>query len=130
MKKILVVMCVSMLAFWSCSSDSGTSLTLKNMAAGSIYLNFRGEVTTVPAGRTVILSELPKGTFAYVTTYAVPAGATSSTAVGELQGEIIINAGTQVLILYSSLLSENKYTIYATITTNDDLDKVDNPIFP
>jgi hypothetical protein len=130
MKKILVVMCISMLAFWSCSSDSGTSVTLKNMAAGSIYLNFRGEVTTVAAGRTVILSEIPKGTYAYVTTYAVPAGATSSTAVGELQGEIIINAGTQVLILYSSLFSENKYTIYATITSNDDLDKEDNPVFP
>ena len=130
MKNILVVMCVSMLTFCSCSSDEGTSLTLKNMAAGSIYLNFRGEVTTVAAGRTVVLSDLPKGTYAYVTTYAVPAGATSSTAVGELQGEIIINAGTQVLILYSSLFSENKYTIYATITTNDDLDKVDNPIFP
>jgi len=130
MKKILVFMCISMLAFWSCSSDGGTSLTLKNMAAGSIYMNFRGEVTTVSAGRTVVLSDLPKGTFAYVTTYAVPAGATSSSAVGELQGEITVNAGTQVLILYSSLFSENKYTIYATLTSNDDLDKKDNPIFP
>jgi hypothetical protein len=130
MKKILVVLCISMLAFWSCSSDSGTSLTLKNMAAGSIYLNFRGEITTVAAGRTVVLSDLPKGTYSYVTTYAVPAGATSSSAVGELDGEIIVNPGTEVLIFYSSTLSEEVYTIYASKTSNDDLDKEDNPIFP
>lgn len=130
MKKILVVMCISMLAFWSCSSDSGTSLTLKNMAAGSIYLNFRGEITTVAAGKTVILSDLPKGTYSYVTTYSVPASATSSTAVGELDGEIIVKPGTEVLIFYSSTLSAEVYTIYASKTSNDDLDATDNPVFP
>jgi hypothetical protein len=130
MKKILVVMCISMIAFWGCSSDSGTSLTLKNMAAGAIYLNFRGELTTVQAGKTVVISDLSRGTYSYVTTYSVPAGATSSTAVGELDGEIIINPGTQVLILYSSTLSAETYTIYASKTSNDDLDKEDNPIFP
>jgi len=130
MKKILVVMFISMITFWSCSSDSGTSLTLKNMAAGAIYLNFRGELTTVQAGKTVVISDLSRGTYSYVTTYSVPAGATSSTAVGELDGEIIINPGTEVLILYSSTLSAETYTIYASKTSNDDLDKEDNPIFP
>ncbi len=130
MKKILFVLFISMLAFWSCSSESDTSLTLKNLAAGAIYLNFRGEVTTVPAGRTVVLTELPKGTYAYVSTYSVPAGATSNTAVGELDGEVTIKAGTKVLILYSSTFTDAKYTIYATKTTNDDLQDEDNPLFP
>ena len=101
MKKILAVLFIFLFTFWGCSSDSETSLTLKNLAAGAIYLNFRGEVTTVAAGRTVVLSDLSKGTYAYITTYAVPAGATTSTAVGELEGEL--NCKTGIKIPYSLL---------------------------
>ena len=130
MKKILAVLFISLFTFWGCSSNSETSLTLKNIAAGAIYLNFRGEVTTVPAGRTVIISELPRGTYAYVTTYAIPAGATSSSVVGELEGELIIRAGSKILILYSSTFSEDTYTLYASKTSNDDLDDSGSPLFP
>lgn len=130
MKKILAVLFISVFTFLGCSSDSDTSLSLKNLAAGSIYLNFRGEITTVPAGQTVILSNLPKGSYEYVTTYSIPANASSSTAVGDLTGEIKIKAGTKVLILYSSSFAESKYTIYATKTSNDNLDDTGNPIFP
>jgi len=130
MKKILAVLFISLIAFMGCSSDSETGLTLKNLAAGTIYLNFRGEVTTVPSGRTVIISDLPKGTYNYVTTYAIPAGAANSSSVGELDGEIIVKAGTKVLILYSSTFTEDTYTIFATKTSNDDLDDPGNPLFP
>ena len=130
MKKILAVLFISLLAFVGCSSESETSLTLKNLAAGAVYLNFRGEVTTVAAGRTVIISDLPKGTYNYVTTYAIPAGATNSSSMGELDGEIIVKAGSKVLILYSSTFTEDTYTIYATKTSNDDLDDPGNPLFP
>ncbi|HEY4756654.1 MAG TPA: hypothetical protein VIH28_11405 [Ignavibacteriaceae bacterium] len=131
MKKIFVVLFISMAAFWGCSPISETSLTLKNLAAGAVYLNFRGEVTTVPAGKTVVLSDLSKGTYAYVTTYAVPAGTTTSTEVGELEGELIIKAGSKILILYSSTFSLDTYTIYASKTSNDDLsDTGSNPLFP
>jgi hypothetical protein len=130
MRKILVVLCISMLTFWSCETDQGTSLTLKNMAAGAIYFNFLGEVTTVAAGRTVVMSDLPNGLYEYVTTYSVPAGATSSLAVGDLAGEIIIEAGTQVLILYSSEFQEDKYTIYATKSSNKNLEEDDTILFP
>ena len=130
MKKILAVLFIFLFTFWGCSSDSETSLSLKNLAAGAIYLNFRGEVTTVASGRTVVLSDLPKGTYAYVTTYSVPAGATTSTAVGELDGELIVKPGSKILILYSSTFTENKYTIYASKTSNDDLADPGNPLFP
>jgi len=130
MKKNLAILFISLFTFWGCSSESETSLSLKNLAAGTIYLNFRGEVATVPAGRTVVLSDLPKGTYAYVTTYAVPAGATTSIAIGELEGEIIVKAGSKILILYSSTFSEDTYTIYASKTSNDDLDDPGNPLFP
>lgn len=130
MKIILAVLFISLFTFWGCSSESETSLSLKNLAAGAIYLNFRGEVTTVPAGRTVVLSDLPKGTYAYVTTYAVPAGTTTSTEVGELEGDLIVKAGSKILILYSSTFSEDTYTIFASKTSNDDLDDPGNPLFP
>jgi len=130
MKIILAVLFISLFTFWGCSSESETSLSLKNLAAGAIYLNFRGEVTTVPAGRTVVLSDLPKGTYAYVTTYAVPAGTTTSTEVGELEGDLIVKAGSKILILYSSTFSEDTYTIFVSKTSNDDLDDPGNPLFP
>ena len=130
MKKILAVLFISIFVFWGCSSEYETNLTLKNLAAGAVYLNFRGEITTVPAGRTVVLSDLPKGTYTYVTTYAVPAGITNSSSVGELTGEVTIKGGSKILILYSSTLTEDSYTIYASRTSNDDLDDEGNPLFP
>jgi hypothetical protein len=130
MKKILALLFVLIIAFWGCSSEGENSVTLKNSAAGTVYLNFRGEVTTVPAGKTVIISKLPQGTYSYITTYSIPAGATSSTEVGDLTGEITINAGSKILILYSSTFSENSYTIYASRTSSDNLDNSRNPLFP
>lgn len=130
MRKILIVLSISMFTFLGCETDQGTSVTLKNMAAGAIYLNFLGEETTVAAGKTVVLSDLPKGRFTYSTTYAIPAGATSSSAVGDLDGEIIVQAGTKILILYSSTFSEETYTIYASKTSDDDLDDLEDPVSP
>lgn len=131
MKKILVVLFISIFVFFGCSSEYETTLTLKNLAAGAIYLNFRGEITTVASGKTVTIKDLKKGVFSYNTTYAVPAGVTTSTAVGELSGTVKFNGGTKVLILYRSTLSEDTYTIYASLSSNDDLsDDGKNPIFP
>lgn len=130
MKKILAVLFISLAIFWGCAPITETSLTLKNLAAGAVYLNFRGEVTTVPAGKTVVLSDLPKGTYVYSTTYAVPAGTSTSTSVGELEGEIVIKPGSKILILYSSTFSLDTYTIYASKTSNDDLSDTGNPLFP
>lgn len=130
MKKIVIILFALVLIISGCSSDYENTLTLKNLASGTVYLNFRGEITSVPAGKTVILSKLPKGRYEYETTYSVPAGVTNSTAVGDVSGEMLFKAGTKVLILYSSTFSEDTYTIYATKTSNEDLDKKDNPLFP
>lgn len=130
MKKILALLFVGIFIFWGCSSDGENKITLKNLAAGAIYLNFRGEITTVPAGQTVVLSKLPKGRFDYATTYSVPAGIQNSSAVGDLSGEMILKAGTKILILYSSNLTTDTYTIYATKTSSDDLNDTENPLFP
>lgn len=131
MKKILVVLFISIFVFFGCSSEYETTLTLQNIASGAIYLNFRGEVTKVPAGKTVVLNKLPKGTYSFITTYEVPANVNSSVAVGDLEGDIIFNPGTKVRILYSSNLSQNIYTIYASLTSNEDISgDGKNPLFP
>lgn len=130
MKKIFIILFGAVLIFSGCSADYENTLTIKNLASGSIYLNFRGEVTTVPAGKTVILSKLPKGRYEYETTYSIPAGVTNSTAVGDVSGEMIFKAGTKILILYSSTFLEETYTVYATKTSSENLDDKDNPLFP
>lgn len=131
MKKILAILFISIFSFWGCSEEYETNITLQNLAAGAVYLNFRGEVTQVPAGRTVVIKDLPKGTYDYVTTYAVPANAESTSEVGDLTGQVTIKGGTKILILYSSTFSENTYTIYASKTSSDDLeDTGGNPLFP
>lgn len=130
MDKIFAFLFVSVLFLSGCSADYENTLTLKNLAAGTVYFNFRGEITTVPAGKTVILSKLPKGRFEYETTYSIPAGVTNSTTAGDVRGELIFKVGTKTLILYSSTISEDTYTIHATKTTSDDLDDKGNPLFP
>ncbi len=130
MKKIFVILFIAILTFVGCSSEGENTLTLKNLAAGAIYLNFRGQLTTVPAGQTVVLSKLPKGSYDFATTYSIPAGISKSTAVGDLTGEFGFKAGTKILVLYSSNLSEDTYTIYATKTSSDNLDDQGNPLFP
>jgi hypothetical protein len=130
MRKIIVVLVLILAGFWGCSSEYETSLSLKNLAAGAIYLNFKGEVTRVPAGQTVVLKKLPKGSYVYSTTYEIPAGVSQSSAVGDVEGEVTFKAGSKILILYSSTFIENKYTLYASRTSNDNLDDKGNPLFP
>lgn len=121
MKKIYLILAVISLISLSCSSDTDTRIRLKNIAAGSVIFNFRGEAITVASGKTTDLTDIPKGTFAYTTTYSVPAGATASSASGDVSGEISIKAGTKVMLLYSSTFFEGTYTLYAALSSSDSL---------
>jgi hypothetical protein len=125
MKKIILLVIVISLISLSCSSDTDTRIRLRNIAAGSIIFNFRGEAITVAAGRTTDLTDLPKGTYEYTTTYSVPAGATSSSTEGDVSGAVTIKAGTKILILYSSTLYEGTYTLYATMSSSDSVQTTD-----
>ncbi len=124
MKKILAIitfLAISMSFLSGCSDTVGNKITFQNFASNKVFINFRASLITVDAGKSVDITEIPKGKFSYATTYEVPPGTLSSTAEGDVAGEIELSAGTKVLIVYSSTFAQGVYTIGATKTTSDDL---------
>lgn len=119
--RIAAILLFLMSILTGCSSNVGNKITLRNMASNKIHFNFRASIIEVEAGATSVITETPKGTFAYETTYEIPAGATSSTVNGNVSGELTLNAGTHVLIAYSSTFSDGVYTLGVSVTTDDDL---------
>lgn len=121
-RKILafsIILCLSV-TFLSCSSKVNNSFTFKNLAAGDVYVNFRGTVIKVIAGGESVIKEIPQGTYSYNTTYEVPSGATSSSSTGPLSGTVVMKAGTKILLIYSSVFEQSNYKIGATISSSDD----------
>jgi hypothetical protein len=124
MKKILIIitfLAISLSFLSGCSETVGTKITLQNFASNKVFVNFRASLITVDAGKSVDITDTPKGTYEYETTFQLPPGTTSSEAVGEVSGEIELFAGTRVLIVYGSTFVDGLYTINATKTTSDDL---------
>ncbi len=113
---LVLVMCLNS----GCSSTVNNSITFKNLSASDLYINFRGEVITVPAGQTSIVKEIPKGQYTYATTYSVPSSASNSSEQGDLAGTVKITAGTKILVLYSSAFINNVYYLSATLSNSDD----------
>jgi hypothetical protein len=107
-------------AFVSCSSNLDNSITLKNLAAGDIHVNFRGSEIVVPSGETKTIKNIVPGTYTYSTTYEVPAAAKTSSVTGGLSGSLVIKPGTKILILYSSSFQDDTYVIGATVSNSDD----------
>ncbi|MBZ0199889.1 MAG: hypothetical protein K8H86_08475 [Ignavibacteriaceae bacterium] len=123
MIKHLFIICSSLFLIFistGCSSSVDNSIKFKNFASGDIYINFRGELISVASGKTVEIKDVTKGTYNYSTTYEVPANTQSSSVQGDVSGNIIIKAGTKILIVYSSTFVDGTYTIYATISSSDD----------
>jgi|WetSurMetagenome_2_1015567.scaffolds.fasta_scaffold511118_2 hypothetical protein len=113
------ILVIAALLFMGCSNSINNKITIKNMADGDIYFNFRGSVIDVASGQTTVISNIPKGTYNYSTTYIVPAGTTSSTSQGDLSGTFTLNAGTNIELLFSSILLNGTYTISVTISNSD-----------
>lgn len=105
----------------SCSDVVGTKLTFKNFASNKVYVNFRANLISVTAGETVILKDIPQGTYSYETTFELPPGATSWVSDGAVSGQLDFTAGTEFLIVYSSSLVDSIYTISASLSSNNDL---------
>ena len=130
MKKILILFVLTSLCaitFISCSTSVNNGITFKNLASGDIHVNFRATLTTVKAGETVTLSNLPKGLFDYNTSYEVVPSNLPSEADGDVAGELNIKAGTQILIVYSSIVTDGVYKLSASKTSSDDLNDSGNP---
>ena len=127
----LVILSISLL---SCSDGPLNKITVQNIAAGDVYLNFRGTQVNIPSGQTAELQDIDPGEYEYETVFSIPAGATSFSSDGEMSGTLNLRAGTQILVIYSSVFDEGgSYTIYASVTTSDDLSEegiLPDPIGP
>ncbi|OGU67837.1 MAG: hypothetical protein A2W30_00090 [Ignavibacteria bacterium RBG_16_36_9] len=124
MKKILkyiTVLILFMSIFSGCSDTVDNKITFQNFASNKIFINFRATLIQVDPGKSAVITEIPKGTFSYETTYEIPVGTISSRTEGAVSGEIVMNAGVKVLIVYSSTFTEGVYTLSASFSSSEDL---------
>jgi hypothetical protein len=129
---LITVLFLFAFIFTSCETDLENKFTFQNYSAGKVLINFRGSLHSVNAGAIYTINKVPKGTYDYSTTYEVPFGTTGSSAQGALDGTVEFKVSTRVLIVYSSTFNDSAYTIYATISSTDDLSGGDSegPTFP
>lgn len=125
---ILVLLSVSLL---SCSDDPINTITVQNWASNNVSLNFKGTLTDIPAGSSVQLTDILQGEYEYETIFELPSGVTSYQASESCAGTLVLNAGTKILIIYTSVNDGTSYTISASITSSDNLSEdwiLPNPI--
>jgi hypothetical protein len=125
----LIILSVSLL---SCSDNPINTVTVTNNAAFGVQLNFKGTLTDIPVGETVVLTDILQGEYEYETIFEVPANATYD-ASESCAGTLVLNAGTDILFVYVSVYDGTSYSISASITTSDNLSEggiLPNPISP
>lgn len=122
---------VSLISFTSCEPFIENKITVKNLAEADIHLNIRGQVYDVSGnGGQIIISDFKKGTFEFETIYDLPAYPISQfTAEGDVSGQLVLNAGTEILLIYSSTTTgeadQLTYTVYGSMTSSDDINRPD-----
>ena len=132
-KAIYFALLILSIGLLSCSDDPINTITIENWASNDVSVNFKGSLTDVPAGTTVQLTDILQGEYEYETIYVIPSGATSFDASESCAGTLALNAGTKILIIYTSVFIDNNYSIAASITTSNNLSEggiLPNPIGP
>jgi hypothetical protein len=128
----LLIILISV-TFISCSDKQANSITITNNAALGVQLNFRGTLTDIIApGGSVVLSDILPGEYEYETIFQVPANSTYD-ASESCAGTFVLNAGTDILIVYVSVYDGTNYSVTASITTSDNLSEsgiLPDPIGP
>ena len=127
---ILILLSVSLL---SCSDDPINTITVQNWASNDVSLNFKGSLTDIPAGGSVQLTEILQGEYEYETIFEIPGNASTYEASESCAGTLILNAGTDILFIYTSTFDGSKYSLSASITSSDNLSEdwiLPNPIGP
>ena len=131
MKKQLIILftlaAIFVISFAGCEPLIENKITAINNANYKVTLNIRGQVYPIEAGKSLVLNDFKKGSFEYSTVYVVPDGLTPS-AEGDIAGTMVLNAGTELLLVYTSIQDNSSYTIYGVLTTSDDVNRVDPTI--
>ena len=119
-KFIYLLLVILSISLSSCSDGPINKITIQNLADGDVILNFRGSQIEVLSQSTVVLQDIDKGEYEYETVFSLPYGATDFDSEGEMSGTFTLKAGTKISVIYTSVLNEGSYTIYASVSTSDD----------
>ena len=120
-KLIYLLLVILSISLSSCSDGPINKITIQNLADGDVILNFRGSQIEVLSQSTVVLQDIDKGEYEYETVFSLPYGITTFDSQGDMTGTFTLRAGTKISVIYTSVTSEDTYTIYASVITSDDL---------
>jgi hypothetical protein len=117
-----LILLVSLVSYTGCTEYNNSRIYVENKASEPVFINFRGDEYPVNAAQTIVINDIPKGSFDYSTTYQIPPEATSTSADGAVAGTIqIVRSGAVVRIIYASVFTnDGGYTLSATYSTNQE----------
>jgi len=130
MKKHLIVLfilvTISVISFTACEPFIENKIIVKNSATdgNGVTLILRGVEYAIPSGETLILNDFKKGEFEYSTVYSFPFGYNPK-AEGDVSGTFKLNAGTELLLIYSDKIDSTSYTIFGLLSSSDDINRPD-----
>lgn len=120
-KFFYLLFALTSISLLSCSDGPINKITFQNLADGDVFVNFKGSQIEVLSQSTVELEDIDKGEYEYETIFTLPFGTTEFSSEGEMSGSFILRAGTKIIVTYTSVSIEGKYTIYASVTSSNDL---------
>lgn len=118
MKKLLITaLAAGLLA--GCFTDDN-QLRVTNRAAERVIFHFRGSSTEIASGTALVVTDVPKGTYEYSTTFGIPAGLTGAAGEG-LSGVMTFSGDTKSSLVYSNNFTDSTYIVDAVFTTSEEV---------
>jgi len=122
---LFVLTIMALIGFTSCEPFIENKITVQNQADGDVEFIIAGKTYGVSAKSSLVLPDFKKGTFKYSTLYKIPFGLTEATAEGDVAGDMVLNAGTEILLQYGSNIADSSYTIFGILSSSDDVNRID-----
>jgi hypothetical protein len=108
-----LVFAVVVLLVAGCANDN--KVTIQNLAAADVHINFRAKTYTIVPGASTIITEVPNGTYDYSTTFMIPFGLIGVVEGEAAAGELIFeDKSTKINFVYSSMRNDTTYILGCT----------------
>lgn len=133
MKKQLLLFSVlagMLFSLMSCEPFIENQVKVQNDSASNVSFILAGKTYDILPGESYVVSDLNKGTFQYTTIYTIPSGITSSNTDGDVAGEMVFHAGTEFLLVYTSVTEGESYTLFGTLSSSDKAGRTDMEFEP